>query len=683
VGRPTATQEAVAGERRPGAALVLVQLGLLALAASTAVATPAWNHWRVGMLLSLIAFAIVCNLTAVRTSSKKFQVDAGLAAVMLGVVFLGGAPAALISTLGVVAVSIRNRSRPHVVLNNVATFACFPLAAGLFFHGVTSLVGTGPTHAVYYLLVFPAFAVALAVNAVGVLGHNCYLERSPLLEKLRDVLLPLVSAELFSAVLTVAAVYFVFKTGIAGIAVLLLVFAIFQYLIGELVKSQERAQELHRKATTDDLTELANRHEFGSIVEREVDLSAPAGMPFAIMLLDLDHFKEINDTLGHHYGDVLLRDLGPRLAACVGPNGVVARLGGDEFAVLPGMRTDDPETLRQIADELIACVQEPLIVDQMTLEVGASVGVSRFPLDGEDASALLRRADIAMYAAKEDHSSVKLYEATMDRYSIRRLTVVSDFRRALKSEEFVVHYQPIIEVDGSDPCGAEALVRWEHPELGLIPPSDFIPIAEQSGLIGGLTRHVLDRAIAECTGWRNAGADLTVSVNLSVRDLLDRDLPREIDRMLANHGLSPEALKLEITESMIMSDPERALATVTRLREAGLRISVDDFGTGYSSLAYLKRLPINELKIDRSFVSPMLKDESDLIIVRSTINLGHDLGLRVVAEGVEDERTLKQLELLGCDLAQGYHMSRPLTADAFAEWIGVTETESAERAARA
>ncbi len=263
----------------------------------------------------------------------------------------------------------------------------------------------------------------------------------------------------------------------------------------------------------------------------------------------------------------------------------------------------------------------------MTLEVGASIGISRFPRDGEDVHSLLRRADVAMYTAKEEHSSYELYSAKLDHHSVRRLTVLTDFRRALESDEFVVHFQPIIDIAQSRTTGAEGLVRWQHPELGLLPPAHFIPIAEQSGLIGPLTRHVLARSIQQCASWHRDGHDLTVAVNLSVRDLLDRNLPRQIEQTLDEHGLRAGALQLEVTESMIMSDPDRALATVMRLRDLGIRVAVDDFGTGYSSLANLKRLPINELKIDRSFISPLLKDESDLIIVRSTINLGHDLGL--------------------------------------------------------
>jgi EAL domain-containing protein (putative c-di-GMP-specific phosphodiesterase class I) len=288
-----------------------------------------------------------------------------------------------------------------------------------------------------------------------------------------------------------------------------------------------------------------------------------------------------------------------------------------------------------------------------------------------------------MYAAKEKHANMKLYASKLDRHSKRRLAVLSDFRRGLESGQFVLHYQPVVDIEESRARGAETLVRWQHPDHGLIPPNEFIPIAEQSGLIGPLTQYVLERAVTECAGWRAAGRDLSVSVNLSVRDLLDYRLPRRVARVLNSHHLPAEALHLEITESMIMSDPDRALATVTRLRDLGVRISVDDFGTGYSSLANLKQLPVNELKIDRSFISSMLEDESDLIIVRSTINLGHDLRLEVVAEGVEDGRTLHRLARMGCDLAQGYHLSRPLPSDAFVEWLEQPLVDMEEQASAA
>jgi predicted signal transduction protein with EAL and GGDEF domain len=372
---------------------------------------------------------------------------------------------------------------------------------------------------------------------------------------------------------------------------------------------------------------------------------------------------------------VLLRDLGPRLVEAIGPTGLVARLGGDEFGVLPPPEVHDAAMIEQVANRLTQCVNAPFSVDELSLEVGASIGVARFPEDGEDSHALLRCADIAMYAAKEAQCDFKLYAANQNQHSVRRLSVISDIRHALSSDEIVVHYQPIIELDEMTVTGAEGLVRWQHPELGLIPPAAFVQTVEQTGLIGPLTRHVLERSIAECASWRKAGRELSVAVNLSVRNLVDRDLPKEIERLLSTYSLPADALQLEITESMIMSDPERVTATVTRLSDLGVRMSVDDFGTGYSSLANLRRLPIDELKIDRSFVAPMLHDESDLIIVRSTINLGHDLGLRIIAEGVEDSATMHQLALLGCDLAQGYHVSRPMPASAFVEWLSTANTQ--------
>jgi EAL domain-containing protein (putative c-di-GMP-specific phosphodiesterase class I) len=311
-----------------------------------------------------------------------------------------------------------------------------------------------------------------------------------------------------------------------------------------------------------------------------------------------------------------------------------------------------------------------ILVDELSLELDASVGIARFPRDGADAHTLLRRADLAMYAAKEAQTGFAFYGREQDRNSAQRLAVLSDFRRALLRDEIVLHYQPIVDLDNLVVRGAEGLVRWQHPEQGLLPPGAFIQAVEQTGLIVPLTHHVLDRAIAQCAEWRRSGRNMSVAVNLSARNLLDRDLPKEIERLLSLYSLPPEALQLEITESMIMSDPERAMATVMRLHDLGIHLSVDDFGTGYSSLANLRQLPINELKIDRSFVTPMLQDENDLIIVRSTINLGHDLGLRIVAEGVEDERTLMRLAMLGADLAQGYHLSKPLAPDAFTEWLG-------------
>jgi diguanylate cyclase (GGDEF)-like protein len=674
--------------RQPGRGLLLLHALALVGAGATLWFTSNLDHWSPGPLLALGAFTILSVVTDVTTGPSKIRVSGILVGLMLAVVLLGPAPAAALGAATAVLSWFRTRVALHYARNNLVVFIWYPLAASLFFHDAVRALSLGPHSAAYYLVVFVAFVVALVLNFVGIFAYGCYLSRSSLAQRTRDTLMPVLSAELFSALLTMVAVFVAVKAGTAGIVLTVLVLLIFQYLVGELLKSKQRGEQLHRVATTDELTGLPNRERFRSRLDETIATANATDQKFAVMLLDLDRFKEVNDTLGHHYGDELLRDLGPRLAEAVGPDGLVARLGGDEFAVLPGDCTTETEELEAIAERLIRCVQQPVLVDEMTLEVGVSIGVARFPRDGDDPHSLLRSADVAMYAAKEAHAGCKVYAAALDRHSVRRLSVLSDFRRALDCDEIVVFYQPIMHMDGARVHGAEALVRWQHPDLGLLPPSDFIPVVEQTGLIGPLTRHVLERAIAQCAVWRQAGHDLTVSVNLSVRNLLDPDVPALIGDLLTLYGLAPEALQLEITESMLMSDPDRSLVTLTRLAQLGVGLSVDDYGTGYSSLANLRRLPIDELKIDRSFVSPMLSDESDLIIVRSTINLGHDLGLKVVAEGVEDEATLTRLAGLGCDFAQGYHFSKPLAPDAFNQWVGVpvdasarASTDLSERAA--
>jgi diguanylate cyclase (GGDEF)-like protein len=614
----------------------------------------------------IAAFAIAGELTFY--SSGKLEISASFLAITLASVYLGPGPAALIGAVAISVSWLRFRWALHVFVNNLTNFPWTPLLGGLFFYATVRLADVGPSSVTYYLLVFATYLVSLGVNFLLAAGYRCYLDRTSLIAKLKTILLPILSAELVTALLTLVGVYGAIKLGLAGLALFGLVLGVFQYLIAELVISQRRSEKLQRVATTDELTGLANRERFREAVEQRIAGAGPDGR-FTVMLMDLDRFKEVNDTLGHHYGDVLLRDLGPRLASAIGDDGLVARLGGDEFGILPASESSDPAAVDGIVSQLSATINQPFTVDELSLEVGASIGVARFPDDGLDSHALMRCADIAMYAAKEAQTDFKIYAAEQNTHSVRRLNVLSDIRHALAGDEIVVHYQPIVDLDDRTVKGAEGLVRWQHPEHGLIPPAAFVQTVEQTGLIGPLTRHVLEQSIAECAAWRRDGRALSVAVNLSVRNLLDRDLPQEIERMLDSFGLPPDALQLEITESMIMTDPERALATVSRLSDLGMRLSVDDFGTGYSSLANLRRLPIDELKIDRSFVSPMLKDESDLIIVRSTINLGHDLGLRIIAEGVEDAPTLERLAALGCDLAQGYHLSRPMSGNAFNTWL--------------
>ena len=684
-------ETATAGNDRARRGRVVAFCALPALlgAATVIWLTRSLDHWHLGAFLALAAFTTLSVLTDVPASGSKIRLSGLLIGLMLAIVILGPGAAAILGAMTMIVSWLRMRSAWYIAVANVATFMWFPIAAALFFHAFLSVAGIGSREVAYYLAVFLSYLVALLVNIAAVFSYMSYLDGTSFWFKVRYAVIPVLSAQLFSALLTMAAVYVAIDAGTTGIVLAVLVLLIFQYLVGELLKSRQRGERLEQIATTDELTGLANRERFRARLDEKIVTAKEGDEKFAVMLLDLDRFKEVNDTLGHHYGDELLRDLGPRLAATVGPDGLVARLGGDEFAVLPGEATSDSDELEAIAERLIKCVQQPVLVDEMTLEVGVSIGVARFPRDGEDPHSLLRSADVAMYAAKEAHAGCKVYAAALDRHSVRRLSVLSEFRRALDSDEIVVFYQPIMHMDGARVHGAEALVRWQHPELGLLPPSDFIPIVEQTGLIGPLTKHVLERAIAQCAGWRQAGHQLTVSVNLSVRNLLDPDVPAAIGDLLSLYGLVPEALQLEITESMLMSDPDRSLVTLTRLAQLGVGLSVDDYGTGYSSLANLRRLPIDELKIDRSFVSPMLSDESDLIIVRSTINLGHDLGLKVVAEGVEDEATLARLAGLGCDFAQGYHFSKPLAPEAFNMWIGAAinapavATDLSEQAAAA
>ncbi|MDQ6778878.1 MAG: EAL domain-containing protein [Actinomycetota bacterium] len=666
--------------RQASGAVVGVQRLAFVAAGLTIAATAGGDHWNPWSLAVLASFTLASDLMSVETDSSKLKVSGSFLGLILAAVLLGGGPAALIGVLTITIGWVRWRESQHYFRNNLITYVWFPLAAALFFHAATTVADVGPHQLGYYLLVFATFVAALAINFAMIAGYQCHLDGASLAQKAREALRPILASELFSALLTVAAVYVAVTHGTVGLALVGLVLVVFQYLVSALLLSERRSEELQRMATTDVLTGLANRERFASQIEEKI-ASAEPDKAFAVMLIDLDHFKEINDTLGHLYGDALLRELGPRLAARVGPDGLVARLGGDEFAVLPAGEAGDPEALELTAVELLACIQEPLVVDELLLTVGASMGISRFPLDGADAQTLIRRADIAMYAAKRGQSGYRFFAAEQDVYSRRRLNVLSDFQRALGADEIVVHYQPIVDVEAGRVCGAEALVRWEHPELGLLAPALFIQLIEQTPMIGPLTRHVIDRSIEQCAKWRRAGQELAVSVNLSVRNLLDRDLPDEIEHTLAAHGLPAAALHLEITESMIMSDPDRAVATLRSLSALGIRLSIDDFGTGYSSLGHLSRMPVDELKIDRSFVTSMLRDESDLIIVRSTINLGHDLGLEVVAEGVEDEFTLERLRVLGCDRIQGYYVSRPLPPDAFGEWLDRTEVRR-DKAAR-
>ena len=436
-------------------------------------------------------------------------------------------------------------------------------------------------------------------------------------------------------------------------------------------------QSLH-----DALTGLPNRTLFRDKIEQAIASGRRADVASAVMLIDLDHFKEINDTLGHHAGDRLLEEVARRLEQSLGESDTVARLGGDEFGVLlPQLRR--PGDASVVARQLLAGLREPFSIEGLTLEVDASIGMACHPAHGTGVETLIQRADIAMYSAKEAGGGHAMFEPRLDRFSPRRLSLAGGLRQAIQNGEIVLFFQPKAELATGKVIGVEALARWEHPRLGLVGPTEFVPIAEQTGLITPLTSYVLDSALEQVRKWKDEGQELSVAVNLSARSFLDAQLAVEIPRLLEKWGVDARLLELEITESMLMLDPGRGQATLERLSRIGLTLSVDDFGTGYSSLANLKRLPVDVIKIDKSFVMEMAIDAADAAIVRSTIDLAHNLGLRVVAEGVESHQAWTRLNELGCDLAQGFYVSRPLPAPDLGRLLHERRASADDRAAGA
>jgi diguanylate cyclase (GGDEF)-like protein len=431
---------------------------------------------------------------------------------------------------------------------------------------------------------------------------------------------------------------------------------------GQLLDDLQRAAaEREHQALHDPLTGLPNRTLFTERVRQAVAALGPDGR-LAVLLIDLDRFKEINDTLGHGSGDLVLREVGIRLRAGLPDNHLVARLGGDEFAVLvPAL--PDWDAAVAVGQLVRTTLGRPLPVEQLELEVTGSIGIALGPDHGEDPELLLQRADVAMYQAKAGHADIEVYAPERDQYSPRRLALVGALRTAIQQGDLTLRYQPKVELAGGRVVGAEALVRWRHPVHGQIPPDEFIPIAESTALIQPLGQFVLESALDQADRWRptrpvpGPGGE-PVGPQPDDPVLVDR-----VAELIARAGVTPGALTLEITESGVMTDPEAAIAMLWGLRRIGVRLSVDDFGTGYSSLAYLKRLPVDEVKLDKSFVLNMIGDPDDAAIVRSTIELAHNLGLQLVAEVVEDQETLDLLASLGCDLAQGFHLARPMPAD--------------------
>jgi diguanylate cyclase (GGDEF)-like protein len=426
-----------------------------------------------------------------------------------------------------------------------------------------------------------------------------------------------------------------------------------------------------RLALHDALTGLPNRVLFADRTRRAIASAEPDG-PVVVMLIDLDRFKDINDTLGHHYGDEVLRQMAGRLTDLLDPRDTVARLGGDEFGVLVRSAGTPADGLA-IAAAIRRALAQPFVAEGVSLELGGSIGVAFHPSDGDDVETLMQRADVAMYQAKEGAVGVVRYSSQEDDSSLARLALAADLRRALENSEFVPYFQPKVDLRTGVVVGAEALLRWRHPTQKNVSPDVFIPLAEQTGLIVPVTLQVISAAIRECSLWRARGRDLSVAVNLSARVLVDPTLPDHVEELCRCWDLPTRALVLEITESMIVDDPARALPVVNRLAALGVRMSIDDFGTGYSSLEYLKVLPVAEMKIDRTFVAGMADDVRDAAIVRHTIELGRSLGLRVVAEGVESAEAHERLTALGCDQGQGFLYSPAVPAEEFEACVARAE----------
>ena len=434
---------------------------------------------------------------------------------------------------------------------------------------------------------------------------------------------------------------------------------------------------LHHMANFDSLTNLPNRWSLNSRLDSAISSIQQMDGHLMLALLDLDGFKEVNDSLGHQAGDDLLRQIKPRLEPILRDSDFLARLGGDEFAVLLHPIESQAEGLDIITD-VIDAMGEPFDLKIMQAQIGVSIGISLCPAHASDASTLLRYADVAMYYAKRNKLHHAVYSPEIDPHTPRRLELMSDMTRAIREDQLVLYYQPKIRADDGRIQGVEALVRWPHPAHGLITPDEFVPLCEISDLIGPMTLWVLQRALRDFTKWQQDGFDMGVAINVSVRNMLDSRFPQAVVDLLRRFDSGPGSLTLEITESALMEDPKRAKTNIDRLHAAGVKISIDDFGTGYSSLSYLKHLPVQELKIDRGFVLDMLADENDAVIVRSTVDLAHCLGIQVTAEGVENAAVTAELKRIRCDHLQGYHIARPMPLDALIPWLSNWKYESAD-----
>ncbi len=536
------------------------------------------------------------------------------------------------------------------------------LAAAAF--AIKLIVGHDPPlgsrfGAVELAAVFAAAGAFFAVNLLLVTRATSLYEGTPLLSALRGDLVFSLSVGMVLLCLAPIVV-----TVLDFSPALFPLFFIPVFGIYSSGRQAARTAKAEHEAMHDSLTGLPNRRWFREAVGRA--LAAPGVGRSAVMLVDLNRFKDVNDTLGHHHGDLVLREVGPRIRSCFRGEDLVARLGGDEFALF--LRDVSEQAVEAAVQRLQAALQAPFEADGISIELDASAGIAWAPDHGSDVDTLLQRADVAMYRAKETHRSLVAYRPEDDHHSHARLALVTDLRRALLEHRLVLHYQPQIDVRHGNTVAAEGLVRWNHPERGLLEPADFIGVAEETGVIKDLTYHVINLGLRDLGRWQHAGRDLALSLNIPGPCLLDRNFPLEVERLLGMHGVDGRSLTFELTESSLLVDPLLAKTTMEELSRLGISLAIDDFGTGYSSLAYLTDMPISEMKIDKSFVLGMHSDPRNAVIVKSTIELARNLKLRTVAEGIENADTLTRMLELGCDLAQGFHLSRGLPSEQLLGW---------------
>ena len=437
--------------------------------------------------------------------------------------------------------------------------------------------------------------------------------------------------------------------------------------VRDISELKQQMETLEHQALHDSLTALPNRTLLFDRLEQGILSAKNERNPLSLILIDLDHFKTINDTLGHHFGDLMLKEVARRLSSLVRATDTVARLGGDEFALFLPM-TSQEKTI-EMANKIISAIEQPFLLDDHVLTIRLSQGVVFYPDHGDNVETLMKRADIAMYTAKRTDREYSIFSIELDTHTIEQLNLIGDLRDAVDHDKLMLYYQPQVHMKTNEVVGVEVLLRWIHPLQGFIPPDKFIHMAEQNGLMKKLTLWVLEKAFQQSKKWRDEGINLHISVNLSASDLQDLHLPDNVEELLYKYNINPQTLTLEITESFIMSDPVRAMETLNKLSSMGINLSIDDFGTGYSSLAYLKNLSVDEIKVDKSFVIDMIENKNDEIIVRTVINLAHNLGLRVVAEGIERDEVWDKLQDLECNIGQGYFINAPAPAEEFLNWF--------------